>query len=64
MADIQEIPHPPWSSYGERPTHRETYPRVFFRWHVEVFCKAEMKVRGKEKFFQILHSWGKEENEV
>ena len=64
MADIQEIPHPSWSSYAERPTHRETYPRVFFRWLVEVFCRAEMKVRDEEKFFQISHSWGREENEV
>ena len=64
MAVIQEIPHPSWSSYGERLTHGETSLDVFFRWLVEVFCRAEMTVQGEEKFFQISHSWGREKNEV
>ena len=64
MADIQEIPHPPWSSYGEGHYPPGNFPHVFFRWHMDVFCREEMTVRGEEKFFRISHSWGREENKL
>lgn len=42
-----------WCSYGERPTHLETSPHVFFRWWVEVLCRAERMACGEEKFLRF-----------
>ena len=42
-----------WCSYGERPTHLEASPHVFFRWWVEVICRAERMACSEEKFLRF-----------